>query len=131
MLNEGKQLIRSCKLFKINNAWELVEKPPNANIVKNKWVFKIKRDQNGDIAQYRARLVAKRFTQRYGVDYCETLSPVIRFDNLRLLLAVRAANMRVITRFSGNFKDLRVKVYRRVKSGNFLNYLLAFMKVNN
>lgn len=88
---EWQQAInRELNAFKINNAWELVEKPPNANIVKNKWVFKIKRDQNGDIAQYRARLVAKGFTQRYGVDYCETFSPVIRFANLRLLLAVTA-----------------------------------------
>lgn len=81
---------RELNAFKANNAWELVDKPSNKNIVKNKWVFKIKKDQNGDIATYRARLVAKGFTQKYGIDYLETYSPVIRFSNLRLLLAMTA-----------------------------------------
>lgn len=89
--NEWQKAIKKeLNAFDINNAWELVDKPSNKNIVQNKWVFKVKRNQNGDIVTYEARLVAKGFTQRYGIDYTETFSPVIRFSNLRLLLAITA-----------------------------------------
>ena len=51
--------------------------------VKSKWVFKRK-----EYLRYRAHLVAKGFTQIYGLDFDETFSPVARFESLRLLLAL-------------------------------------------
>jgi hypothetical protein len=56
--------------------YELVEKPQGVNLLKSKWVLKIKRDQNKNIERHMARLVAKGFTQRAGIDYDETFAPV-------------------------------------------------------
>ena len=71
-----------------NKVWELVEPPPNWKIVGSKWVFKRKIDANGIVEHYKARLVAQGCTQKFGLDYEETFSPVIRFESIRFLQAV-------------------------------------------
>ncbi|KAH9160754.1 hypothetical protein LEN26_001717 [Aphanomyces euteiches] len=71
-----------------NGTWELVDRPPNTNIVSNKWVFKVKYDSEREVEKFKARSVARGFSQRYGVDYTETFSPVIKQQSVRLLLAL-------------------------------------------
>jgi hypothetical protein len=51
-------------------------------------VFKLERDANGEIARYKARLVARGFTQEHGVDYLETFAPTMRMIFIRTLLAL-------------------------------------------
>ena len=55
-----------------------------------KWVFKTKKDSLGNIERHKARLVAKGFTQREGIVYTETFSPVSRKDYLRIIMALVA-----------------------------------------
>lgn len=80
-----------------NNTWVLVEKPANQRIVDNKWVFKIKTEQKN--IRYKARLVARGFTQEYGVNYFETFAPVVRFSSIRLILALAAQRKMSIRQF--------------------------------
>ena len=79
---------KEIRSFNENDVWVLVKAPANANVVKHKWVFKTKTDSDGNVKCHRARLVAKGFTQRYGIDYYETFSPVISYSTLRLLFAL-------------------------------------------
>ena len=62
--------------LKAAGTWRLEEAPPGANIIGSKWVFKAKKDTTGNIACYKARLVAQGFSQIGGVDYDDTYTPV-------------------------------------------------------
>jgi len=71
-----------------NGAWELVELPPGKNLVTCKWVFKAKHDANGNIVRFKARLVARGFSQAYGIDYFETYAPVAKLTTYRIIFAL-------------------------------------------
>ena len=61
-----------------HKTWELVDLPPGKKAVGCKWVYKTKRDQEGTVTRFKARLVAQGFTQSYGRDYDETYAPVAK-----------------------------------------------------
>lgn len=71
-----------------NKTWILVDPPPQKSIVSTKWIFRRKYNSDGTIARYKARFVARGFSQQPGLDYSETFSPVIKITSLRLLLAL-------------------------------------------
>ena len=104
-----------------NNVWELAEAPKGVNIVSCKWVFKIKRLLNGQIDRYKARLVARGFSQKYGIDYYETFAPVVRMESLRILLAIATKEdleihqMDVITAYLAG--DLKEEIYMETPLG--------------
>jgi hypothetical protein len=75
-----------------NEAWILVDKPADQPIVKCKWVFKKKYGSDGESMRYKARLVAKGFSQQPGIDFDETFAPVIRRENIRMLISLAAMN---------------------------------------
>jgi len=59
-------------------------------LVSCKWVFKIKQDVNGEVECYKAKLVARGFTQTYGVDYNKTFAPVSNFTSICCIIALAA-----------------------------------------
>jgi hypothetical protein len=68
--------------------WELVSRLPGKNVVGSKWVFRIKRNAEGKIQKYKARLVARSFTQVFSQDYYDTFSPVARLASFHAILAL-------------------------------------------
>lgn len=73
-----------------NKTWSFVTKPPNIKEISVKWIFKTKHHPDGTIERRKARLVARGFSQREGVDYQEIFSPVVRIDSVRLLFSIAA-----------------------------------------
>nr|GEW53421.1 zinc finger, CCHC-type [Tanacetum cinerariifolium] len=75
-----------------NNIWELTTLPKRHKAIGLKWVFKTKKDANGNIIKHKARLVAKGYIQEHGIDFDEVFAPVARMETIRLLLAIAANN---------------------------------------
>ncbi|GJX53248.1 retrotransposon protein, putative, ty1-copia subclass [Tanacetum coccineum] len=73
-----------------NMVWVLVDLPPDCKTVGSKWIFKKKTDMDGIVHTYKARLIAKGYTQLYGVDYEETFSPVADIRAIRILISIAA-----------------------------------------
>ena len=73
-----------------NNTWVLMDLPPGHKPIGLKWVFKLKKDSEGNVVKHKARLVAKGYVQRKGIDYNEVFAPVARLETIRLLLALSA-----------------------------------------
>jgi hypothetical protein len=73
-----------------NHTWELADLPRGHRTITLKWVFKLKRDVVGAIIKHKARLVARGFLQREGIDFDDAFAPVARMESMRLLLALAA-----------------------------------------
>ena len=73
------------------NTWTLVPKSDAKNVISGKWVFKIKLKEDGTIDRYKARWVARGFSQKFEIDYTEIFAPVIRYSSVRLLLSLANA----------------------------------------
>ncbi|GBM15232.1 Retrovirus-related Pol polyprotein from transposon RE1 [Araneus ventricosus] len=71
-----------------NQAWRLVKRPKDKNIIGSKWVLRTKYNVDGSIALWKARLVAKGFAQIPDVDYQETFAP----GSIRTVMAYCAEN---------------------------------------
>src|SRR6266581_9746892 len=81
-----------CELSTLKQAgmWETVLHPKDKNVVDCKWVYWTKYKSDGAVDKHKARLVARGFTQVYGVDYLETYSPVAKLASLQTILALAA-----------------------------------------
>src|ERR1044072_1281667 len=79
-----------------NKTWKLVDLPPGSKPIGCKWIFKKKMIVDGTIDKFNARLVAKGFTQKEGIDYFDTHAPISRIASIRVLLALASIYKLVI-----------------------------------
>ena len=71
-----------------NGVWEIVSRPEGKSVVASRWLYKIKHGVDGSIEKYKARFVARGFSQKEGVDYDETFAPVARYTSIRSIIAI-------------------------------------------
>ena len=71
-----------------NDVWDVVPTPEGKSVVTSKWIYKIKHAADGSIEKYKARFVARGFSQKEGIDYEETFAPVSRYTSIRSILAL-------------------------------------------
>jgi hypothetical protein len=70
------------------DTWDLVPLPPAKSVIGCCWMYKIKTNSDGFIERYRAWLVAKGYSQQYGMDYKETFAPITKMTTIRTLIVV-------------------------------------------
>ncbi|KAJ3680984.1 hypothetical protein LUZ60_015473 [Juncus effusus] len=74
-----------------NETWDLIPKPKGVDPVTCKWVYKLKRKADESVERYKARVVEREFSQRYGEDYEETFSPVAKMTSIRVVISMVAS----------------------------------------
>jgi Reverse transcriptase (RNA-dependent DNA polymerase) len=84
----GEKLSQELDALANNKIWTLIPPPSNHRIIGCKWVYKTKRDPDGIVERYKARLVVKGYNQEVGIDYVDTYSPVIRATTIRAILSL-------------------------------------------
>nr|GEZ18195.1 retrovirus-related Pol polyprotein from transposon TNT 1-94 [Tanacetum cinerariifolium] len=70
--------------------WELVDKPFGKTVIKLKWLWKNKKDEDQIVIHNKARLVAKGYAQEEGIDFEESFAPVARLEAVRIFIAYAA-----------------------------------------
>ena len=82
-----------------NDTWELRPLPPGRQPIQCKWVYAYKTKPDGSLDRFKARLVAKGFSQTPGTDFHETFSPTVKYESIRLALAVAATTNMQLRQF--------------------------------
>jgi hypothetical protein len=85
-----------------NEVWEIVPRPKERSVVTSKWVYKIKHAADGSMDKYKARFVARGFSQKEGEDYDETFAPVARYTSIRAIISL-------VTSMGWNLHQMNVK----------------------
>eukprot|EP00253_Pinus_taeda_P027421 PITA_27421 len=74
----------------LNDVWEVVPRPENRSVVGSWWIYKIKYAADGSIEKYKARFMAKGYTQKEGTNYEETFAPIARYSSIRFIISLAA-----------------------------------------
>ncbi|XP_070010685.1 uncharacterized mitochondrial protein AtMg00820-like [Nicotiana sylvestris] len=74
-----------------NMTWDIVDLPKGKTPIGCKWVYKVRYKANGEVERFKARLVTKGFSQKEGLDYKETFSPVAKLVSVRSVITATAS----------------------------------------
>ena len=124
------------KKKKKNSTQEPVPLPKGKKKIECKWVYTIKLKVDGNINQYKVRLVANGYTQKYGVDYQETFAPVVKLNIVRILISVAAKQDQPLHQFdlkiaflNGDLEEeVQMELPPNVKYGSLHNQNVCKLK---
>jgi hypothetical protein len=86
-------MTKECQSILNNDVWEIVPRLKSKDVASSKWLYKIKHVYDGIIEKHKSRFVSHGFSQKEGIDYEETFSPVARYTPIRTVIAL-ATNMK-------------------------------------
>ena len=73
-----------------NDVWTVVPRPHGKSVVTSKWLYKIKHAADGSVEKFKARFVARGFSQKEGIDYDEIFAHVARYTSIRIIIYLAA-----------------------------------------
>jgi Reverse transcriptase (RNA-dependent DNA polymerase) len=127
--NTIKAEISKCEKLEM---WDIVEAPQDVNIIACHYVFRYKLDANGAITKFKVRIIAKGFTQVYGIDYHETCVWIVRWETLCNLLAAAGVNGSVVHQADAKNAYLKAKIDEDVYMAlppDYEKYILPFLRL--
>ncbi|XP_061477847.1 ubiquitin-like-conjugating enzyme ATG10 isoform X1 [Rhineura floridana] len=105
-----------------NGTWTVVKLPMGKKAVGCRWVFKKKKASSGEVQRYRARLVAKGFTQQHGTDFDAVFAPVVKHESIRVLMKLAAMQKMHINHYDIDTAflhgDLKEEIYMDLPPGS-------------
>lgn len=116
-----KVMVDEIKPIEDNDTWSLVKFPKGKKEINVKWVYKVMLNPKGEVIRHNARLIAKRFLQKEGIDYDEGFAPVARIEIIRLVIGLvnmhnwLICHMNVKCAFLNDSQDEEVYVRQPVK----------------
>lgn len=103
-----------------NQTWTPVKRAGQRTLTA-KWVFSIKRGDDGKVNRYKARLCARGFNQVPGIDYQQIFSPTTRYDSIRIIFSIAAKYNLEIQQFDVKTAflngDLEEEIYLEIPDG--------------
>jgi hypothetical protein len=84
----SKAMIEEINALIKKGVFKLGKLPYGKTAIGCKWVFKLKRDADGNIVRFKARLVAQGFTQKKDRDFYKTFAPVARMTSQRIVISI-------------------------------------------
>lgn len=107
-----KAIQEEINALSMNKTWEETPLPEGKEAISSRWVFNIKQKPDGEISRFKARLCARGFAQKQGIDYTDTFSPTVTYDSIRILLAMAVQREYEVMQFdvktaflNGEFKE--------------------------
>ena len=101
-----------------NDVWELVPKLQDKTIVTSKWLYKIKHAADGSLEKYKARFVARGFSQKEGIDYDVIFAPVARYTTICSIIALTTSQGWNLHQMDGKTAVLHGSIKKRYMWSN-------------